>query len=64
MKSCCRSHSDTNRRGVHRDMRDDTVGGGDRVVLQPVGQNPHARAVPAEIPRGGAPSELSHGRVG
>lgn len=45
-------------------MRDDTVGGGDRVVLQPVGQNPHARAVPAEIPRGGAPSELSHGRVG
>lgn len=59
-----RSNRNTNRRGVHRYMRNDTLGGGHRVVLQQVGQNPHARTVPTEISRRRTPSQLSNGRVG
>lgn len=47
---CFRPNRNTDRGGVYSDMRDDTVGGGHRVVLQQVGQDPHARTISTEIP--------------
>lgn len=59
-----RPDRNTDRGGLHCDMCDDTVGGGHCIVLQQVGQDPHARTISTKIPRRGAPSELSNGRVG
>lgn len=47
--------------GPDRHSRPGSVGGCDRSILQSMGQDPYARAVPAEIPAT-TPTKLQHGR--